>query len=102
MDGRWFLFAPRNIPQQAAWGTIIFFNVTGEPNSWHSCRPIREDGTFLFESVPPGEADVLVLGEGFATRSEGGASNRINGVLFVSSSLTTPQAFPLVAACHAN
>ncbi len=32
---------------------------------WHSYRLINADGTFVFESVPPGEADVVVLGDGF-------------------------------------
>ena len=69
----------------------------GGRNFWHSYRPINADGTFVFESVPPGEADVAVVGDGFATKSEGQLYNRVNGVLKKSPGLTIPQSFPLTA-----
>lgn len=60
---------------------------------WKTCRPIAEDGTFVFESVPPGGLDIIVIGDGFASQ---------NGGEFVSwskvnHSFSVPQAFPLVA-----
>lgn len=64
---------------------------------WHSYRPINEDGTFVFESVPPGEADIVVLGDGFASRTIGQLHNRINGVLTKAAVMAIPQAFPLVS-----
>lgn len=60
-----------------------FPNVPG----WKSYRPIAPDGTFVFESVPPGGLDVIVHGDGFASRN-GGTYARNFGV---------PQVFPLEA-----
>ncbi len=65
---------------------------------WHSYRPIAEDGSFLFESIPPGEVDVTVLGDGFVSKSIGALYNRRNGVLDAKPTvMVIPQAFPLVA-----
>jgi hypothetical protein len=61
----------------------------GNVNFWRSYRPIAEDGTFVFESVPPGEVDVIVHGEGFVSKSIG---MRTNGPAFA-----IPQPFPLTA-----
>ena len=69
----------------------------GGRSFWHSYRPINSDGTFVFESIPPGEADVVVVGDGFATKSEGQLYNRVDGVLKESPGLTIPQSFPLAA-----
>ncbi len=38
---------------------------------WSSYRAIAEDGTFVFESIPPGEVEVSVLGDGFASQVGG-------------------------------
>jgi len=54
---------------------------------WKSYRTIAPDGTFVFESVPPGGLDVIVHGDGFASKN-GGTYARNFGV---------PQAFPLEA-----
>lgn len=63
---------------------------------WHSYRPINADGTFVFESVPPGEADVVVLGDGFASQTIGQLYNRINGMITTNGpTMAIPQAFPL-------
>ena len=64
---------------------------------WHSYRPINGDGTFVFESIPPGEADVVVLGDGFASKSNGQLQNRVNGILQKGAVMAIPQPFPLVA-----
>jgi beta-lactamase regulating signal transducer with metallopeptidase domain len=64
---------------------------------WHSYRPINEDGTFVFESVPPGTADVVVLGDGFVSKTTGQLQNRVNGALVKSPVMAIPQAFPLMA-----
>jgi hypothetical protein len=69
----------------------------GGRSFWHSYRPINADGTFVFESIPPGEADVVVVGDAFATKSEGQLYNRVAGVLKESPGLTIPQSFPLAA-----
>ena len=60
-----------------------FPNVPG----WKSYRPIAPDGTFVFESVPPGGLDVIVHGDGFASKN-GGTYARNFGV---------PQVFSLEA-----
>ena len=54
---------------------------------WKSYRTIAPDGTFVFESVPPGGLDVIVHGDGFASKN-GGTYARNFGV---------PQAFSLEA-----
>jgi len=69
----------------------------GGRHFWHSYRPISEDGTFVFESIPPGEADVVVLGDGFASKTIGQLQNRVNGALVKGPVMAIPQAFPLVA-----
>ena len=71
---------------------------------WKSYRPIAEDGSFVFESIPPGEVDVIVHGDGFVSKSIGQVQNRIT---VNAQSYTTklgdgpiigiPQPFPLVA-----
>lgn len=57
----------------------------GSPRFWTSHREIAEDGSFLFDSVPPGRVDVIVYGDGFASESP---LTRISGI-------AVPQAFPL-------
>jgi beta-lactamase regulating signal transducer with metallopeptidase domain len=69
----------------------------GGRNFWHSYRPINEDGTFVIESVPPGTADVVVLGDGFASKTIGQLQNRVNGALVKGSAMAIPQEFPLVS-----
>ncbi len=36
---------------------------------WKTYRPINEDGSFVFESIPPGEVDVIVHGDGFVQKA---------------------------------
>ena len=69
----------------------------GGRHFWHSYRPISEDGTFVFESIPPGEADIVVLGDGFASKTIGQLQHRVNGALVKGSGMAIPQAFPLVS-----
>jgi hypothetical protein len=65
---------------------------------WHSYRPIAEDGTFVFESVPPGEVDVIVCGDGFVSKSIGKVQNRMpDGKLANGPVIGIPQPFPLTA-----
>jgi len=64
---------------------------------WQSYRPIAEDGTFVLESVPPGEADVVVLGDGFVSKSIGKLQNRVNGQLIPGPPMGIPQVFALSA-----
>lgn len=69
----------------------------GGRHFWHSYRPISEDGTFVFEFIPPGEVDIVVLGDGFASKTIGQLQNRVNGALVKGPVMAIPQAFPLVA-----
>lgn len=65
---------------------------------WHSYRPIAEDGTFVFESVPAGGLDVICLGQGFASVNGGTARNRLpDGRVVDSPPIGVPQAFELQA-----
>jgi beta-lactamase regulating signal transducer with metallopeptidase domain len=65
----------------------------GQFEFWTSYRPITEDGTFVFESIPPGEVDVVVLGERFASRNGGQPHNR--GTRVSPLIIGVPQAFAL-------
>jgi hypothetical protein len=90
---------PRQIPAylvpedtDAIWKRIGAFWV------WRTYRPIAEDGTFVFESVPPGEVDVIVQGDGFASKSIGKLHNRMpDGTLGDGPPFAIPQPFPLTA-----
>jgi RNA polymerase sigma factor (sigma-70 family) len=64
---------------------------------WKTYRPINEDGSFVFESVPPGEVDVIVHGDGFVSKSIGQVKNRVNSGLMDGPKIGIPQPFPLVA-----
>jgi RNA polymerase sigma factor (sigma-70 family) len=64
---------------------------------WKSYRPITEDGTFVFESIPPGGLDVIVHGDGFVSQSGGDFSQRINSKLVKVPGFALPQPFSLVA-----
>ena len=54
---------------------------------WTSYRPIAPDGTFVFESIPPGGLDVIVHGDGFASKNGGTYAHNFG----------VPQVFPLEA-----
>jgi hypothetical protein len=64
---------------------------------WKSYRPITEEGTFVFESVPPGGLDVVVHGDGFVSQNGGDFSQKNNGKLEKVPGFALPQAFSLVA-----
>jgi hypothetical protein len=64
----------------------------GSFSYWTSHRVIHEDGTFVFESIPPGEVDVIVHGEGFVSRNGGDPHNRPGSSPLV---VGVPQSFPL-------
>jgi beta-lactamase regulating signal transducer with metallopeptidase domain len=64
---------------------------------WKSYRPIAEDGSFVFESIPPGEVDVIVCGDGFVSKSIGQVKNRIHSKLVNGPIIGIPQPFPLAA-----
>jgi beta-lactamase regulating signal transducer with metallopeptidase domain len=75
----------------------------GYPHFWHTYRTIAEDGSFIFESVPPGEVDVIVHGDGFVSKNGGEPMNRVQYDLLKPPTVVTglvigvPQPFPLVA-----
>ena len=64
---------------------------------WKSYRPIAEDGTFAFESIPPGGLDVVVHGDGFVSQNGPGFQQRIKFELKPVPGFALPLAFPLVA-----
>ncbi len=73
------------------------FKKYGYFNFWRSYRPIAGDGSFVFESIPPGEVDVIVHGDGFVSKSIGRVKNRIHGTLVDGPSMGIPQPFALAA-----
>jgi hypothetical protein len=73
------------------------FKKYGHFDFWRSYRPIAEDGSFVFESIPPGEADVIVHGDGFVSKSIGQVKDRINGTLVNGPVIGIPQPFALAA-----
>jgi beta-lactamase regulating signal transducer with metallopeptidase domain len=64
---------------------------------WKSYRPIAEDGTFVFESIPSGGLDVIVHGDGFISQSGGDFSQRNGSKLEKVPGFALPQPFSLVA-----
>jgi beta-lactamase regulating signal transducer with metallopeptidase domain len=73
------------------------FEKYGYFHFWRSYRPIAENGSFVFESIPPGEVDVIVHGDGFVSKSIGQVKNRIHSQLANGPVIGVPQPFPLVA-----
>ncbi len=69
----------------------------GYARFWHTYRPIAEDGTFVFDSVPPGEVDVIVHGDGFVSKSIGKLQYRTRGQLTPGPNFAIPQPFKLTA-----
>ena len=78
----------KEFPAWTNWNQIdaIFKKFPNVPE-WKSYRLIAPDGTFVFEAVPPGELDVIVHGDGFASKNGGTYAHNFG----------VPQAFPLVA-----
>ena len=64
---------------------------------WKSYRPIAEDGTFVFESIPPGGLDVIVHCDGFISQNGGDFSQRNGSKLEKVPGFALPQPFSLVA-----
>jgi beta-lactamase regulating signal transducer with metallopeptidase domain len=64
---------------------------------WKSYRLIAEDGTFVFEAVPPGGLDVIAHGDGFVSKSGGDFSQWDGSKLTRVPGFALPQAFSLVA-----
>ena len=64
---------------------------------WRSYRPIAEDGTFVFESIPPGGLDVIVHGDGFVSKSGGDFEQQNKSTLVKVRGFALPQAFSPVA-----
>lgn len=81
---------PQHIPsmgRRLSWSEL--FDKFPLVRSWHSYRPIEADGTFVFESVPPGEMNLTVHGDGFV--SQDGDRSLIN------AGFALPQRFELMA-----
>jgi beta-lactamase regulating signal transducer with metallopeptidase domain len=64
---------------------------------WKTYRSIAPDGTFVFESVPPGGLDVVAVGDGFVSSSGGVFGNKNNGQIKPIKGFCLPQAFALTA-----
>jgi beta-lactamase regulating signal transducer with metallopeptidase domain len=64
---------------------------------WRTYRPIAEDGTFVFESVPPGGLDVAAMGDGFVSSSGGVFGDHSNAQFKPVGNFCLPQPFALTA-----
>jgi beta-lactamase regulating signal transducer with metallopeptidase domain len=66
---------------------------------WRTYRTIAEDGTFEFDSLPPGgEVDIVCHGIGFVSANGGTPMNRMpDGTLKSGVVIGVPQAFPIEA-----
>jgi hypothetical protein len=77
---------PDEFPAWTNWEQVdAIFKKFPNHNPWQSYRPIAPDGTFVFESVPSGELDLIVHGDGFISK---------NGGVFVRD-FGVPQGFSL-------
>lgn len=79
---------PKEFPAWTNWDQVNgLFDKYGHVQFWKSYRTVAEDGTFVFESVPPGGLDVVATGDGFVSK---------NGGTF-QKGFQVPQPFGLVA-----
>ena len=79
---------PKEFPAWTNWNQVdAVFKKYPNCHFWKSYRMIAEDGTFVFESVPPGGLDVIALGDGFASKNGG----------FYARNFGVPQTFPMEA-----
>ncbi|MDB6038424.1 MAG: blaR1 7, partial [Verrucomicrobiales bacterium] len=69
----------------------------GDFEFWKTYRTIAEDGTFTFESIPPGMVDVVVQGDGFISKNGSQPQNRLSGPpqQIVPLEIGVPQTYPL-------
>lgn len=65
----------------------------GDFHPWSTHQVIDEDGRFVFESLPPGEASLTVHGDGFCSK----AGALVPEGAVPPSGFGVPQSFPLVA-----
>jgi beta-lactamase regulating signal transducer with metallopeptidase domain len=76
----------KEFPTWTNWNQIKdVFDKFPDYAGWRSYRTIAPDGTFVFESVPPGTLDVIVHGDGFASQNSG----------YYAHNFGVPQVFPL-------
>jgi len=59
---------PREFPAMAPDASFALREQYGNFRPWKSYRAIAADGSFVFESIPPGELDVIVHGDSFCSR----------------------------------
>lgn len=79
---------PPQFPAWTNWDQVgPIFDKYAHFSNWKTYRPIAPDGTFVFEALPPGELDLIVHGDGFASRNGG----------FYARNFGVPQAFVLNA-----
>jgi len=60
-----------------------------EPLAWRAWGPIAADGTFVFESLPTGDVDLIVLCDGYVSKNDSANTKTV--------SMRTPQVFTLKA-----
>ncbi len=89
---------PREIPAWTSYHEVEdLLKKYPDYQPWKSYRVIAEDGTFVFESVPPGGLDVVAHGDGFVSQS-GGEFSSFDGIKKAAvPGFALPQAFSLVA-----
>lgn len=84
---------PPEFPAWTNWEEVNpVFKKYQDVNFWRSYRPIAEDGTFVFESIPRGGLDVIVHGDGFVSK-DGGEFVNTDGTQV--HNFAVPQAFVL-------
>ena len=62
---------------------------------WQSYRQIKEDGSFVFESVPSGGLDIIVHGDGFVSKNGGEFSQGMGSAKVRIGGIAVTQAFNL-------
>jgi len=76
----------KDFPAWTNWDQVeAVFKKYQNVSFWNSFRPIAPDGTFVFESVPPGGLDVIVHGDGFVSQNGGAYAHNF----------AVPETFPL-------
>ena len=65
-----------SVPRPVNHGRVqihVFPPGPGDGLAWESARPVNADGTFAFESLPPGNLEIIAICDGFVSKDGTGA-----------------------------
>lgn len=81
---------PSQVPHPRGMGDTVVSRL-GHFSFWNTHRPVAEDGTFVVESLPPGDVEIVAWGDGFVSSNGDVSVQGFDRVI--------PQSFPLERPC---